>query len=51
VEWISQGLSVQPLGEDDGVRLAFAKVALNDRRRTGRAINDGAVDFHRAWTI
>jgi len=48
---IVQRLSIQPLGEDDGVRLAFGEVALDDRFRAGRSINYGAVDFNGARGI
>lgn len=48
---IAQRFSIQPLGEDDGVRLAFGEVLLNDRCRAGRSINYGAVDFHGARAI
>ena len=49
MKWIPQRLSVQPLGEDHGVRLAFTEVALDNRCRAGRSINDGAANFYGAW--
>lgn len=48
---VSQGLSVQALGEDDGIRLAFTEVSLNDRCGADRSINDGATDVHRTRAI
>ena len=48
---IAQRLSIQPLGEDDGVRLAFGEVVLNDRCRAGGSIDYGTVDFHGARAI
>lgn len=46
-----QGLSIQPLGEDDCIRPVFGEVALNDRCRTGRSINDNAAYSHDARAI